>query len=199
MGLKRIVDPAIIAAEFEESVKQVELPADDTTHTQHIDRIIRAAIADVERHTRRALITQTWRLSLSCFPSPRISLPRPPLQSVSSVTYVASDGTMATLGSGLFQVSTDSSPGYIEPAYGQTWPVVRSETVDAVKITYVAGFGDDAEDIPTEYQNLIHELVAFRFGPGRGDVVDAKIPDHIKWALQGLRCGAQYDYYGIKA
>lgn len=195
MGLVRTVDPAISVVEFEDAVKQVELPADDTTHTRHLERAIKAAIADAERHTRRAFITQTWRLSLREFPS-RIYLPRPPLQSVTSITYVDSNGATQTLSSSLYQVSTDSSPGYIEPAFGQSWPSIRSETVDPIKITYVAGFGSDSENIPDQYKNLIYELVAFRF-MNRGDT-DQDIPRHIKWSLQSLRCGAMYDYFGVK-
>lgn len=195
MGLVRTVDPAISVVEFEDAVKQVELPADDTTHTRHLVRAINAAIADAERHTRRAFITQTWRLSLREFPS-RIYLPRPPLQSVTSITYVDANGATQTLSSSLYQVSTDSSPGYIEPAFGQSWPSIRSETVDPIKITYVAGFGSDSENIPDQYKNLIYELVAFRF-MNRGDT-DQDIPKHIKWSLQSLRCGAMYDYFGVK-
>jgi uncharacterized phiE125 gp8 family phage protein len=195
MGLVRTVDPAISVVEFEDAVKQVELPSDDTTHTRHLERAIKAAIADAERHTRRAFITQTWRLSLREFPS-RIYLPRPPLQSVTSITYVDSNGATQTLSSSLYQVSTDSSPGYIEPAFSKSWPSIRSETVDPIKITYVAGFGSDSENIPDQYKNLIYELVAFRF-MNRGDT-DQDIPKHIKWSLQSLRCGAMYDYFGVK-
>lgn len=195
MGLVRTVNPVISVVEFEDVVKQVELPSDDTTHRRHLERAINAAIADAERHTRRAFITQTWRLSLREFPD-RIYLPRPPLQSVTSITYVDSNGATQTLSSSLYQVSTDSSPGYIEPAFGQSWPTIRSETVDPIKVTYIAGFGTDSEDIPDQYKNLIYELVAFRF-MNRGDT-DQDIPKHIKWSLQSLRCGAMYDYFGVK-
>lgn len=196
MGLVRTVDPAISVVEFEDAVKQVELPADDTTHTRHLARAIKSAIADAERHTRRAFITQTWRLSLQCFPCRRIYIPRPPLQSVTSIVYVNEAGATTTLSSSLYQVSTDASPGFIEPAYGQSWPTIRSETLDPIKITYVAGFGSDSENIPDQYKNLIYELVAFRF-MNRGDT-DQDIPKHIKWSLQSLRCGAMYDYFGVK-
>ena len=195
MGVRRTVDPVISAVEFEDAVKQVELPSDDTTHTRHLEMQIATAIADVERHTRRAFVTQTWRLSLREFP-PRIYLPRPPLQSLTSITYVDSNGTTQTLSSSLYQVTSDASPGYVEPAYGQSWPSIRSETVEPIVITYLAGFGDDAENIPVQYQNLIFELVAFRF-MNRGDT-DQDIPKHIKWSLKSLRCGAQYDYFGVK-
>jgi len=195
MGLRRTVAPAISAVEFEDAVKQVELPSDGTTHTRHLERAIATALADAERCTRRAFITQTWRLSLREFP-PRIYLPRPPLQSITSIQYTDDDGTIQTLSSSLYQVTLDASPAYVEPAFGKSWPSIRSETVEPIVITYVAGFGDDAENIPAQYQNLIFELVAFRF-MNRGDT-DQDIPRHIKWSLKSLRCGAQYDYFGVK-
>ena len=195
MGLRRTVDPVISMIEFEDAVKQVELPSDDTVHTRHLQRAIKAAIDDAERCTRRAFITQTWRLSLREFPA-RIYLPRPPLQSITSIVYVDSFGATQTLSPSLYQVTLDDSPAYVEPAFGQAWPSIRSETVDPIKITYVAGFGDDAENIPEQYKNVIYELLAFRFS-NRGDT-DQTIPRHIQWSLKSLRCGAQYDYFGVK-
>lgn len=200
MGLARTVDPTSLAVPLSEAKKQCEVGDDDTTHDSHLVRLIKAATGDVERHTRRALVTQTWRLALNEFPyssvnKSRVYLPRPPLQSVSSITYVDDNGTTQTLSSSFYQVATDTKPGYVEPAYGESWPVVRPETAEAIEITYLAGYGTTA-DIPDEFRNLIHELVAFRFF-SRGDV-NAEIPKHIKWAMDSLKCGAKYDYYGIK-
>jgi hypothetical protein len=96
----------------------------------------------------------------------------------------------------LYQVATDSKPGYVEPVFGESWPVVRSETVEAINITYLAGFGTTSDSVPDEYKNLVFELLAFRFF-SRGDV-NADIPKHIKWSMESLKCGAKYDYYGIK-
>jgi uncharacterized phiE125 gp8 family phage protein len=185
--------------------KQCELGDSDTTHDDHIIRLIKAATDDVERHTRRALITQTWRLSLREIPYTgphhkpnygRIYLPRPPLVGITSIQYVDDNGATQTLSSSLYQVTADASPAYVEPAYSEVWPVLRPETAEAIKITYTAGFGDDPEDIPAQYQNVIFELVAFRF-MNRGDV-QQEIPKHIKWSLDSLKCGAKYDYFGVK-
>lgn len=201
MGLIRAVEPGDLAVCLADAKKHCELPEFDYTHDDHITRLIKSATRDVERHTRRALITQTWRLSLREFPHlgcwiGRIHLPRPPLVSVSSLVYVNTSGVETTLSASLYQVSTDSSPGYMEPAFGQVWPTVRTETADAINITYVSGFGASHEMIPDEFKQLICELVAFRF-TARGDT-QVGIPQHIRWSLDSLRCGAQYDYFGIK-
>lgn len=202
MGLTRTVDPASLAVSLVDAKKQCEIGDTDTTHDDHLLRLIRAAVGDVERHTRRALITQSWRLSLREFPgySPvnrsKVYLPRPPLQSVTSIVYVDANGVTQTLSSSLYQVADDSKPGFVEPAFGESWPVLRPETSEAVAITYEAGFGDAASDVPAEYQNVIFELVAFRF-MNRGDT-DQQIPRHVKWAIDSLKCGAMYDYFGVK-
>ncbi len=156
-------------------------------------RILRTATRDVERITRRALITQTWQLVLDEFPS-EIKIPRPPLQSL-TIYYKDGNGNSQLLASSEYQIE-HTTPACVEPAYGKAWPATRSETSDAVTVTFVAGFGATAASVPPEYQNVILELVAFRFF-NRGDA-EASIPKHIQWALSSLHCGAKYGYYGVR-
>lgn len=195
MGLVQTAKPQNLAVDLIQAKDHCELSPSDTSHDAKMTRLVQAATADVERFTRRALITQSWRFTLREFRQ-RIYLPRPNLQSVTSVVYIDDDGDEITLSPSLYQVSTDAKPGYIEPAYNEEWPSVRPETIDAVQITYVAGFGNTYGDVPAEFQNAIYELTAFRF-MNRGDV-QTDIPKHIKWLLSDLRCGAVLDYYEIK-
>lgn len=196
MGLSRTVDPAALAVALADVKKQVEIATGDTAHDDHLTRLIKAATTDVERHTRRALINQTWRLSLREFPQ-RIYLPRPPLQSVTSVTYVDDQGVTRTLDASKYQVTADAKPAFLEPAYGEVWPATRPESLEAVKVVFVAGYGADHTSLPESLRNLIYELVAFRFAV-RGEI-DKAIPKHVMWALDANRCGAHGDYYGVKA
>ena len=48
---------------------------------------------------------------------------------------------------GDFLVDRDSEPARITPNYGQVWPYTL-RVIDAVKVYYVAGYGDDAADAP---------------------------------------------------
>lgn len=119
-----------------------------------ISTLIRAARMDVEAFTRRALVTQTLVLRLDAFPANNrdILLPRPPLQSVSSITYTAqSDGSPTTWSSALYDVSTPAGEfadfGRVRPAYGQSWPTGVRDELEAIAITYVAGYGSGAEEL----------------------------------------------------
>lgn len=93
-----------------------------------------------ESYTGRALVTQTWKLTLDELPPDEIGMPKAPLQSVSSFAYVATDGTSTTLSSSLYQVDAKSEPGRIRPAYGQIWPSTRAQMA-AITITFVCGYG----------------------------------------------------------
>jgi uncharacterized phiE125 gp8 family phage protein len=83
-----------------------------------IDGYLLAARRYVETALRRQLVNATWRLTLDCFPA-CIDVPLPPLSSVSSITYVDTDGATQTLNSSLYRVDTYSQPGRITPAYDQ--------------------------------------------------------------------------------
>jgi uncharacterized phiE125 gp8 family phage protein len=95
----------------------------------------------------RALITQTWDLVLDEFPAvtrnnpyAAIKVPLPPLQSVTSVTYLDDNGVSQTLSASLYDVDIKSEPGQVRPAYGESWPTTR-DTPQAVTVRFVAGYG----------------------------------------------------------
>lgn len=119
------------------------LRIDHTAEDALVADYIAAARVRCEAIQRRAYLTQTWELTLDAFPCDGIVLPRPPLQSVTSITYTDSDGVVQTLDEALYQVDTDSEPGRVYPAYDTYWPSTRS-VPNAVRIRYVAGVTDSA-------------------------------------------------------
>lgn len=193
MSLRRTVNPTNLPVELSDARKQCEIGDGDTAHDAHLLRLIRTATGDVERATRRALITQTWVLTLEEFPE-EIDVPRPPLQSL-TINYINDAGTLTLLASSEYQIDY-GTPACVEPAYSKAWPSTRPETSNAVQVTIVAGFGDDPNNVPAEYQNVILELVAFRFF-NRGDE-QQEMPKHIQWALKSLHCGAKLGYYDVR-
>lgn len=87
----------------------------------------------------RALVTQSWTLYLSCFPVSAIALPLPPLQSVTSITYVDADGQTQTVAADDYVVHAGAL-ALVEPAYGKSWPSARYQR-RAIAVTYVCGYG----------------------------------------------------------
>lgn len=96
----------------------------------------------------RALFTQTWELVLDSFPCAEvICLPLPPLQSVTSITYLDPDGASQTLSTDVYGVDDSGVEGVIFRKSGQSWPATLCQR-GAVVVRFVAGYGDTAADIP---------------------------------------------------
>ena len=110
--------------------------------------VIPAARVWAETVTHRAFITQTWVLKLNGFGcGGPIYLPRPPLVSITTITYTDTAGTAGTAWAASSSGYTLEQPSgehalhaSIRPSYSVSYPSTR-DIVDSVVITYVAGYG----------------------------------------------------------
>jgi uncharacterized phiE125 gp8 family phage protein len=123
-----------------------------------VDVLIGAAREKIEQITRRALLTQTWDMYLDAFPWGDIIVPKPPLQSVTSITYTDTDGATQTWSSSEYTVDTDSEPARIVTAFGEDYPDTR-DVIKAVKVTFKAGYGDAATAVPDAIITAVKMLV----------------------------------------
>lgn len=126
------------------------LRVDGLEEANLITALIGVAREYAETFTGRALITQTWDLTLDCWPyGVTIELPRPPLQSVTSIKYLDIEGVEATVDSGsVYLVDTTNRPGRIRLRLGQSWPADTLREMAAITVRFVAGYGDDPDDVP---------------------------------------------------
>jgi len=112
-------------------------PTTNTTGDPLLNILIQAARQHAETKLRRYIVTQTLDLHLDRFPCWTIKLP--PLQSVTSITYVDSNGTTQTLAADQYLVDTTTEPARITPAFGLVWPVTQYRN-NAVTVRFVAGY-----------------------------------------------------------
>ena len=141
---------------------KIHLHYDATDQNDRIEALIKAARSSCEVETNRAMITQTWVLQLERFPSSVIDIPLPPLQSITSIAYVDSNGDSQTIDSDNYQLDTVSEPGRIAPASGCSWPSTNSDYLAAVTITFVAGW-TEAANVPDEIKQAIYLFVGHWF------------------------------------
>jgi uncharacterized phiE125 gp8 family phage protein len=107
-----------------------------------LDALRSVAREKLEIDTQRTLPASTWTVTMDSFPSSTscvIELPRPPAIAVTSINYVATDGTVTLWSSSEYVVDANAEPGYIRLAYGYDWPDTRDER-GAVRIIYTAGY-----------------------------------------------------------
>ncbi len=169
MGLSVVTPPADEPASLAEAKKHCRIDhADDDAL---IGGYILAARQWAETYLRRALCTQTLELTLDCWPD-TIVLPRPPHQSVTSVSYLDTAGTLQVLPTTDYQtdLSSDSLAGRIRPAYQKTWPSLQLDVFNPVRIRYVAGYGSNPSNVPDPIRSAILLLVGHLY-ENREDVV----------------------------
>jgi uncharacterized phiE125 gp8 family phage protein len=135
-GLTTVTAPAFEPVTLDEA--KAHLRVDATADDALINALIVAAREYCENWTGRSLPRQTFKLTLDTFPA-TISLPRPPLVSVTHVKYIDTNGTQQTLASTEYRVDATSEPGRITPAYAKSWPSLRGQIAD-VEVQYVCGY-----------------------------------------------------------
>jgi uncharacterized phiE125 gp8 family phage protein len=159
MGLRIATAPTIEPVSLVEAKAHLHYDASD--QDDRITALIAVARAACEAETNRAFLTQTWTLTLQDFPGV-ITVPHPPLQSVTSIVYKDDNGSSQTLAATEYQTDLVSEPGRIAPARNCSWPSTDSETLDPVTITYVAGW-TAAASVPNEIKHAIKLLAGHWF------------------------------------
>jgi len=125
-----------------------------------LNQLIAASREKTESITRRQLITATWELRARRWPRVNyIELPKPPLQEVTKVEYLDVNGDLVTMDPALYSVVTKAAVGRISLKSGGQWPTAADEE-GAIVVTYVAGYGDAASDVPKLLQQSILMRVA---------------------------------------
>lgn len=129
---------------------KVYLRIDHSDEDTLVGSLIKVAREVCEKFTNRQLITATYTLKLPAFPAStdRIYFSRSPLQSITSITYYDENAVSQTLSSALYQVNTADIFGSVVPIYGEAWPTTEAGKENAVTITFKAGFGDAATNVP---------------------------------------------------
>jgi uncharacterized phiE125 gp8 family phage protein len=146
-SLQVITPPSFEPVTLAEAKLWLRLDDDDTEEDAMVLLLIKAMREYAEHLTGRALVSQTLELRLDSFPSGGgvIELPRPPLRSVSSISYVDSSSALQSLETSPqgWQEDLASEPGRVAPLTPSTgWPDTESETLGAVRIRYVAGYAN---------------------------------------------------------
>lgn len=165
MSLRLIQEPEAEPVTLADARAHLLLAVEDTQHDTWIAARLPSIRRQAEAATRRAFMLQRWRLSLDAFPPGEgaILLMPSPVRTVVAVEYVDTAGMTIALEEGVdYQVDLHGEPARVLPAYGRCWPVTRCDTVNAVQVTFTAGF-DDAVAVPAGVKFWILERLATTF------------------------------------
>ena len=158
MGITLIVPPELEPVTLYEVKNWCRVDLADPYFDPLLEANRIAAREYLEESTGRQIITATWKATGRCFVAEGTRLPKPPLQSVVSVQYRDVDGTLQTLDAAEYTVDVDNN--CIQPV--NAWPRVGDYT-DAVQITFQAGYGDAASDVPQRVKHAVLMLALHWF------------------------------------
>lgn len=138
MGLTLVTAPTLEPVTKDEVKLHLRQDGDDDDIL--VSNLITAARETAQVKTGRQLMTATYDYTLDEFPhDDEIVLPRPPLASVTSITYLDLDGVSQTLSTSVYDVVTNIEPGMVRLKYAQVWPIIRDQD-DAITIRFVCGW-----------------------------------------------------------
>jgi len=167
------------------------LRIDGTDEDTYLATVITAARKFCEQYCNRAFITQTWKQYPDVF-SDGMKLSINPVQSVTSITYYDVDGVSQTLNASQYQIDLSDDVCRIYEAVAVDFPDVQDEKINPITITYVAGYGSAATDVPMDIRHAIKLMISHLFENREGvltvsSVQNIPLPKTVQVLLNNYR------------
>lgn len=176
--MRYVIDSTATVPKLPVSLDEVKQHIRETSSWQDANLetlYIPAAVSKVSKMVGRALTTQTWigyEDSFPCLRGPFL-LRYPPLQSVTHIKYYDENDVLQTVDPATYQVDTVSAPGRVALVWGEYWPSMRYEKLNAIEIKFVCGYGD-VNAVPAELR-LAVAMVAAHLYDHREEYTDAEL------------------------
>ncbi len=161
-----VTPPLVEPLDLDEVKKQRRFSS--TTLDTRFDVWISAARQQFEEESNLQLITATRMFLMDAFPiQPLITVNRSPVQQIVSVEYLNDSGVVQTMDAAEYELfpptvtrGVYASPSGVHLVGDASWPTAAVRA-GAVRVTYIAGFGDAPGDVP--------ELIAYALMQYVGD------------------------------
>jgi uncharacterized phiE125 gp8 family phage protein len=135
------------------------LRVDNSDDDDVITALIAAARAHVEAQTRRALITQTWRLIRDHWPPDgRLAVLPAPLRAITAARVYDADGVTHSVDTQAFTADIAAAPAIVSFV---PWSMPEPGRCSAgIELDVQVGYGDAATDVPVPLRQAIKLLVS---------------------------------------
>jgi uncharacterized phiE125 gp8 family phage protein len=157
MTLRLIQGPAIEPVTLAEA--KFAARVDGTEFDTLIPGLIATARRFAEQKIERSIIEQTWEQVLDDFPEAELELGWPTVRGIVSLSYIDTAGVTVNLDPSLYVLDAENMPGWVLPAAGTDWPATY-DTINAVRVRFLAGYGQSTDSVPEEIKTYIKAHVA---------------------------------------
>lgn len=193
MGLSTVTPPIFDPLTLAEV--KAHLRVDSAEEDGYLAGRLFAARQFAEGHTRRRFATQTldftydygWpSIEVNGYCAQRIELPVAPVQSVTSVSYIDTNGALQALTlTSQYLVKLDEAVAYVYPAYGVIWPSTQG-VPGAVTVRFVAGWTQAA--FPDDLRHAMLTLIS-HWWENREAVAVGTTAAEVPWTAEALLSG----------
>lgn len=152
-----LTGPAAEPVSLSEAKSHLRIQHDDDDDV--IAALIAGARVHIESQTRRALITQSWRLTRDVWPvDGRILILPVPLRALTAARVIMLDGATHNIDAGQFFADMAGAPAFL--AFNPGTVPMPDRPVAGIELDVEAGYGDAAADVPQPLRQAIKLLVA---------------------------------------
>jgi len=195
MGLKVKTPPKVEPVDINDIKEHLRIT--NAQEENYLETLVEAARETCEKQSNRSYVEQTLVVTFNDWPEFPIELPRPPVQSVEKIEYKDKDGILTIWNSDNYIVDNYSFIPKIYKDYNAELPNVELAKVNAIQITYIAGYASDdsgdttnyTKNIPARYKHAIKLLVGewYRMREEVAENKPTKIPDGVDRLLSSDR------------
>lgn len=163
-----------------------------------ITEYIKVAADYIEGETNLTLCPTQYRMTLDRFPTyygtqlypydfvnSMFRLPRFPVISVDSIVYMDVQGNTQTLNNSVYQLANSKSPARISPVQGQLWPFTNPFELQAVAVTFTAGYASQSL-IPPIARQAVRFLFAHFYENREALVATVGEPASLPYGLKAI-------------
>lgn len=163
MGLVQVTPPTLEPLTLGQAKSQLRLyhDADDADVLEYIE----AARAWWENWCRRAMMQQTWQLTMRGFPAAGEPFPlaKGAIISVDGITYRhATTGAPTVLDPSKYVADLTVPNGMVEPAPSESWPQAQDHPA-GVTVPFTCGYGAAGADVPSNVRQVMRLLMAHQY------------------------------------
>jgi uncharacterized phiE125 gp8 family phage protein len=153
-----VKQPVEVAGPAEEPVSVAEMKVfariDDSEEDPTLAELLAEARALAEERTWSRFVTQTHDAYYDGFTDLANGLPYPPVASITSVTYVDTNGDTQPVANTVYELGENIGIGVVRLQYDQTWPTDVRSHPDSVIVRFTCGYGA-ASAVPLRIRQAI--------------------------------------------
>lgn len=178
-----VTGTSTLVVSLAEAKEELKIDTSDTSQDNVITRLIYTATNYFELVTGRDLINKTYKCYLNSFPNVgygyapityggygncnQIRILKSKLQSITSIKYY-SNGVLVTWDAANYYITDENDYAAIYLTDGSNWPSDVDNRMQAIVITFVAGYGIDATFVPYDIKQALLQYIVYLY-ENRGD------------------------------